>query len=114
MYLSEENKSRMVEVFNKEISKILEHGELSKDTLHSLYEIIDVFKDMCEMDEKGMESGYSQRMMPRYHSYDDRMGYSRNSYNSYGSDRERMMDNFMNQATNERERELVRRIMSSM
>lgn len=116
MYLSEENKNKLMEVFNKEVSKILEHGELNKDTLHSLYEIVDVLKDMCEIEEKDAEGGYSTRRYPHYsyNNYDHRGNSYNRPYNSYGSDRDRMMDEFMNQATTERERDLVRRIMNSM
>lgn len=118
MYITEENKSKTVEHLNKELSKILEEKELNKDTLHCIYEIVDVLKDLSEIDEKEMEvGGYSQgmrydhRMMPR-NSYDNyrNNGYG-NSYNSYGSDP--MMDQWMSQATNEHERALVRQILAS-
>ena len=121
MYITEENKTKLAEHLNKEISKILEQG-LTKETLHCIYEILDIFKDMSEVDEKEMEmggfsqrGGYSQRVMPYNNSYNgyDR-SYSGNSYNSYGSDRDRMMDEYMSQASNDRERELVRRILNRM
>lgn len=121
MYITEDNRGKLVECLNKEMAKIIDHGELSKDTLHSLYEIIDILKDVGEVDEKemnGMSQGmsYGHRMMPRnsYGSYGNPgMSYG-NSYNSYGDDRGRMMDQWMNQATNEHERELVRRILGNM
>lgn len=121
MYITEDNKTKIVDHLNKEITKILDIGDLTKDTLHSLYEIVDILKDVGEVDEKemnGMSQGmsYGHRMMPHnsYGGYNNPgMSYT-NSYNSYGDDRGRMMDQWMNQATNEHERELVRRILGNM
>lgn len=123
MYITEDNKTKIVDNLNKEITKILDHGELTKDTLHCLYEIVDVLKDMGEVDEKEMEIGgysqrggmYSQRMMPySYNSYDRGNSYGGGSYNSYGSERDHMMNEFMSQASNDHERDLIRRIMNRM
>lgn len=110
MYITEENKTKIVEHANKELTKILSQ-DLTKDTLHCVYEIVDVLKDLGEIDEKSMETGFSQgvrydnRMMP-HNSYDS-YGYSGNSYN------DPMMNQWMSQATNEHERDLVRRILAN-
>lgn len=108
MYLSEENKSKIVEHMNKELSKILAQ-EITKESLHCIYEIVDVLKDLGEIDEKtdGYSQGvrYDHRMMP-HNSYGD-YGYSGNSYN------DPMMSQWMSQATNEHERDLVRRILAN-
>lgn len=119
MYITNENADRAISMINTEMSRMLDRGELSKETLCLIGEMVDILKDIHELDkdEMPMDEGYS-RMGRSYndgYSYTrDRMGRYSSRGRSYGPDREHLMDKmdqFMNQASNESERELVRRIM---
>ena len=117
----------------KEIDEINKKGELDENTLVCAYKLIDIVKDIYEIDEK-MNGGYSQTGMYPYmtgNSYGnsyatrnrDSMGrYSRDSYgNSYrgysrDSDADMMakMEHMMNTAGSEQERQMIQRIMNQM
>ena len=124
MYMTDENIDRSISMINTEISHILDRGELSKETLCLLGEMVDILKDFKEIDEAGMDEGYSQRgysyardRMGRYTSHDyggDSMRSMRYSRASEPTHKEQLMDKFMAQASNENERELVRRILNEM
>jgi len=117
MYITNENADRLVSMLNTEISQIINEGRLSKDVVCLLGEMVDVLKDIKELDKESMDEGYSQ--MGR--SYDDGYSYARDRMGrytshdrSYNSNRDHLMNKmnqFMDQASNESERELVRRIM---
>lgn len=116
MYITDENADRVISMLNTEMSRVLDRGELSKETLCLLGEMVDVMKDIKEMDS-GMEergNSYAPMRMNR-RSYDDgysyRRGYSRTSERDHLMDK---MNHFMDQASNESERELVRRIMNEL
>lgn len=117
----------------KEIDEINKKGELDENTLVCAYKLIDIVKDIHEIDEK-MGGGYSQTgMYPHMYgnSYGnsyarnrDSMGrYSRDGYNSYrggySRDGERddimaKMEHMMNTAASETERQMIQRIMNQM
>lgn len=136
MYITDENADKAVAMLNTEMGKILAMPELNKDTLCALGELVDILKDLKEIDKDAYEEGssygsyaggygnsnrgsyagggYSQR----YNSYNNYNGYSsRRGRRSMDSERDHIMskmEQFMSQATNENERELVRRIMDSI
>lgn len=114
----------------KEIDEINKKGELDDNTLVCAYKLIDIVKDIHEIDEK-MNGGYSQTGMYPYNGYGnsyatrnrDSMGrYSRdgygNSYRGYSrdSDTDMMakMEHMMNTAGSETERQMIQRIMNQM
>lgn len=127
----------------KEIDEINKKGELDENTLVCAYKLIDIVKDIHEIDEKMNEmSGYSQGGMHPYmyamkgnsyrgnsnnygygNSYANRnrdsVGrYSRNGY-GYSREGERddmmaKMEHMMNTAGTEQERQMIQRIMNQM
>lgn len=121
MYIADENADRSLSMLNTEMSRILDRGELSKETLCLLGEIVDIMKDIKEMDGSSMDEGYSRT--GGYQGYSNRMGRSYNGGSSYrrgysrGSERDHLMDKmdqFMAQASTESERQLVQRIMNEI
>ena len=116
MYITEENADRLVDVINMEMGKIMDMPELSKDALCLLGEMVDILKDLKEID--GENSGYSNRGYSMRHNYNTTPGYStRRGRRSYDSERDNIlskMERFMDQASNESERQLVQRIMDSI
>ena len=117
-----------------EMDKIASKPELTDASLSNLYTLVDVIKDLDEIEEKDMElRGYSQRTMVGY--YDDgvrgnsyRMGRG-NSYRSGGDGRmmnygysmdagpDYMFDHLqqaMNSATTDKEREAIRQVMMNL
>lgn len=133
MYITDENADKMCALINKEMGKILDMPELTKDSLCLLGEMVDIMKDIKEIDGEGgmMEEtnsyrGYSNRGSYNGGGYSNRYGYngvgmggysSRRGMRSMDSERDRIfskMEQFMDQASNEGERQLVRRIMDSI
>lgn len=120
MYITDDNANMALDMLNGEMGKILSTGDMSKDKLCLIGEIVDIMKDIKEIDGEDMEGGmykgnsnrgYSQR----YNSYNG--GYSYRRGMSMDSERDRIMskmEQFMNQASNESKRQLVRRIMDSI
>lgn len=108
-----------------EIDEIVKGGSIDKEKLHCLYEMVDVIKDIGEIDDH--DTGYSgaNRMydpmmyrnngnMGRY----SRTGYSRggsynNGYRGYsrGSDTMQNLQHMMDDAQTEQERDAIRRVM---
>lgn len=129
MYITNENADKIVSMMNTEMSRMLDRGELSKETVCLIGEMVDILKDVHELDkgEMPMEEGYSQGMRSYRGSYDDGYSYARDRMGrytshdnmrsmgrSYGTERDHLMNKmnqFMDQASSESERELVRRIM---
>ena len=118
----------------KEIDEINKKGELDENTLACAYKLIDIVKDIHEIDEK-MNGGYSQTgMYPQMmygNSYGnsyatrnrDSMGrysrdYTGNSYRGYSRDGDSdimaKMEHMMNTAGSETERQMIQRIMNQM
>lgn len=111
-----------------EIDRIVKQGDLNDTTLMHLDKLIDIAKDLCEIEEKdmGMDGGYSQRMYPQYPMMDrgnsyrrDSMGrYSRdsrmntydgsNGYSRHGDDMADRLGRMMSEAQTDREREAIR------
>lgn len=138
------NYDNVKKIVDCEIDKIGAKGDMNDADLANLYKLVDIRKDLAEIEEKEMEiNGYSQRVM--YGIYDDgvtpgesyrgmnsRMrgnsynngGYNNNSYrmpvyygNSMGDGHGSMMDHLnqaMNMAQSDRERDAIRDIMSKM
>ena len=126
---------KLRDLLEDEIDEIVKGGTLDKDKLHCLYEMIDVIKDIGEIDDH--DSGYSQ-MNKMYvdpvYGYSnanrnrDAMGrYSRASYNrggSYGGgsyrgysrtgDTMQNLERMMDDAQTEQERDAIRRVMEMM
>ena len=110
MYINAENADKAVVMLNEEMGKILTMPELNKDTLCALGEIVDIMKDIKEISE----GGYGRNSMNYSSRYD---GYSTMRGRSYDTERDHIlskMEHFMNQASNESERQLVQRIMNSI
>lgn len=121
-------------MLDREINAIVVNGDLDKDKLHCIYEMVDIVKDIGEIEEH--ESGYSQanRMYPgvmydggsssyrgRY-SNRNNANYNRGgSYNSYarggysrGNEAMERLERLMDEAQTEQERESIRRVMEMM
>lgn len=127
MYITDENIEKAISIINTEMSHILDRGELTKETLCLLGDMVDILKDMKEIDvaDMSMDEGFS-RTGRSYNSYDDGYSYARDRMGRYasranmssrysrGSEKEHLMNKFMDQASTESERELVRRIMNEI
>ena len=113
------------EIAIKELDEINKRGEMDENSLVCAYKLIDIVKDIHEIDS--MENGYSRtgRMSYPYnngYSYRtrDSMGrYSRDYYRGYSRDNERddlmnKMERMMDTAGSETERQVIQRIMSQM
>lgn len=119
MYITNENADKIVSMINTEMSRMLDRGELSKETLCLIGEMVDILKDVHEIEKEGMsmDEGYSRGMRSYNDGYSysrDRMGRYSSTGRSYGTERDHLMNKmnqFMDQASSESERELVRRIM---
>ena len=116
MYITDENADRALGMLNEEMDRILATGSMDREKLCLIGEIVDVMKDIKEIDgDKGME-GNSYKGTYSGRSYNNG-SYSYRRGMSYGSERDHIMskmEQFMNQASNENERQLVRRIMDSI
>ena len=117
MYINNENADRAIVMLNEEMGKILAMPELSKDTLCALGEIVDIMKDIKELDKgegNSYEGGYGRNSMNYSSRFD---GYSARRGRSYDTERDHLLskiEHFMNQASNESERQLVQKIMNSI
>ena len=121
------------EIVTKEIDEINKKGELDENSLVCAYKLIDILKDIGEIE--GMDMGYSGRYMmdngssyrggysTRYSNRNrDSLGrYSRDySYRGgYSRDGERddimaKMEHMMDTAGSETERQVIQRIMNQM
>lgn len=126
MHLYDDVKS-MVE---DEIEKISKQGDLNHESLMNLDALIDISKDICEiqMSSDEMETGYSQRMYPQMYydggynhgnSYRGMGRYSRmdggdmNNYSRHGDIADRL-GKMMTEATTDREREAIRRALETI
>lgn len=131
MYITDENADRALGMLNEEMDRILATGSMDKEKLCLIGEIVDVMKDIKEIDmPEDMGNSYtgynSYGRGGSYNSYGSYAGggnggYSQRRYSMRGrsmdSERDHIMskmEQFMNQASNENERQLVRRIMDSI
>lgn len=115
------------EMINCELEKMTKRGELDKAMLENLDKLVDILKDLDEiegkgsMEEIGMYSnrygGNSYRMMPRNgYYYDD--GYSRNDgMYSRANGQNPVIEHLhkaMDQAQNESERQAIRNALEKL
>lgn len=79
------------EMVDKELREITKRGELDDMSLEHTYKLVDIAKDICEIEEK--ESGYSERYMGYPYMMEggssragrySREGYSRDGYSRDG------------------------------
>lgn len=123
----------------RELDVISQENQVPYDCLHAVYEMVDIIKDLEEVDEKEMINvdGYSQRgysnnhsMMPRY--YDGGNSYGSGNYNISGTynnrnmgrngysrsdgnqDMTKELEKIMNETRDEHVKESVRKILSNM
>ena len=104
----------------KELEGIASRGELEDSTLCALDKLVDIWKDMDEIE--GHEGGYSQDSRYSYgrrtrYNYDRGGNYSRGSryggYSREGSTIEKL-NHMMEDASSETERDVIRRIMDNL
>lgn len=121
---------KLYKLLDCEIDKIAAKPELNDASLSNLYKLVDVKKDLIEIEKKEMEmdemeSGNSYRM-----SYNDRMTYRRGGnsnrrgmsnryYNGGysmddGSDALDYLEDAMSHARSEQEREIIRQAMMKL
>lgn len=121
------------DIVMREIDQINQRGELDENSLVCAYKLVDIVKDIEEIEEK--EEGYSQRgysmMYPHYmmdngNSYrgmsNNSYGYSRRNRDSMGrysrdTERENIMakiGHMMDTAASETERQTIQRIMNQL
>ena len=128
---------KLRDLLEGEIDEIVKGGSLDKEKLHCLYEMVDVIKDIGEIDDH--DSGYSTGRMyydPMMMGYSganrnrDSMGrYSRTGYNrggsynggnsyrggySRGCDTMSNLQAMMQDAQTDQERDAIRRVMEMM
>lgn len=122
------------EIVIKELDEINRKGELDENSLVCAYKLIDILKDIGEVEEH--EMGYSSMMDPypmgngnsyrggysnRYSMRGrDSMGrYSRNSYRGYSREGEHddmmeKLERMMRDANSETERQVLQRVMNQI
>ncbi len=96
------------EMVNCELMKMTQKGELDKAMLESLDKLVDILKDLEEIENGG--SGYSQRRMYNYdYDYDNRNSYRGGGrYSRHGNNQ--VVDHLykaMDQAQSESERQAI-------
>ena len=110
------------DLFEKELSKIIDKGEMNPTNLEFSYKVIDILKDIetiCAMKDSGYEEDYSGRSSYRNgysgnYSYEmnprmNQGGYSNNYSNNYSGSSMLVskLHNLMNEASNDRERMMI-------
>lgn len=95
------------DMLEDELSEIVANGTIDDHNLECIYKIVDVIKDIGEIEMR--DGGYSERgRMGRYSG----RRYGRNSYRD--GDMMTRMEDMMNTAQTEEERNMIRRIMNQM
>lgn len=120
------------EIILKEMDDIAAKRELDENSLICVYKMVDIIKDITEIEEKESEmsmSSYSANGSYEYgNSYANRVGNGRSSrYNyargnssnrggGYSRDGDVMdkLNRMMNEASSDTERDVIRRIMNNM
>ena len=100
---------------NCELDKIGKMNELNNSALENIYKLVDILKDLDEVEEHN-DRGYSQRMMPNYNygnSYRPMRSYDNRSYSRGNSLRDHL-EQALNEAQTERERETIMRMMNEI
>lgn len=110
------------DVFEKELSKIIDKGDMNPTNLEFSYKVIDILKDIetiCAMKDSNYEDEYSNRGSyrngySRNYSYEmaprmNQGGYSNNYSNNYSGSSMLVskLHNLMNEASNDRERMMI-------
>ena len=122
---------KLRDMIGSEMDQITARGELDENSLACIYKMVDILKDLGEIEMN--DSGYSQRYMPQYPMNSYGMGGNsyrnnntmyrgnsyRNSYNGMGGysrtgDTMDKLHQMMNEAQTEHERETIRRVMETM
>jgi len=105
---------------NCEIDKIASRQELNDASLSNLYKLVDVLKDVTEVEEKEMEmNGYSG-MNYRNNSYGNSYNYGMNNgYRGYSMNDSRgaviqHLEQAMQTAQNDKERDAIRELIGKM
>lgn len=122
---------KLRDMIGSEMDQITSRGELDENSLACTYKMVDILKDLGEIEMN--DGGYSQRYMPQYPMNSYGMGGNsyrnnntmyrgnsyRNSYNGMGGysrtgDTMDKLHQMMNEAQTEHERETIRRVMETM
>ena len=122
---------KLRDMIGSEMEQITSRGELDENSLACTYKMVDILKDLGEIEMN--DGGYSQRYMPQYPMNSYGMGGNsyrnnntmyrgnsyRNSYNGMGGysrtgDTMDKLHQMMNEAQTEHERETIRRVMETM
>ena len=122
---------KLRDMIGSEMDQITARGELDENSLACTYKMVDILKDLGEIEMN--DGGYSQRYMPQYPINSYGMGGNsyrnnntmyrgnsyRNSYNGMGGysrtgDTMDKLHQMMNEAQTEHERETIRRVMETM
>ena len=122
---------KLRDMIGSEMDQITARGELDENSLACTYKMVDILKDLGEIEMN--DGGYSQRYMPQYPMNSYGMGGNsyrnnntmyrgnsyRNSYNGMGGysrtgDTMDKLHQMMNEAQTEHERETIRRVMETM
>lgn len=122
---------KLRDMIGSEMDQITARGELDENSLACTYKMVDILKDLGEIEMN--DGGYSQRYMPQYPMNSYGMGGNsyrnnntmyrgnsyRNSYNGMGGysrtgDTMDKLHQIMNEAQTEQERETIRRVMETM
>lgn len=117
---------KLYKLVDCEMEKVANKAELNDNSLSNLYRLVDVKKDLLEIEEKEMTLGYSNRgnsngysygyrpMMPTYGSYSYRDG---GRSNGYSMDEPRNngsyqgLEDAMRHAGSDAEREAIRQVI---
>lgn len=97
---------KLRDLLEHELDEIVASGELNESKLHCVDKMVDILKDLDEIEENGYSESYRAR--PRYSYRRNSRGYSRDG------DLMMRMENMMDGAQNEDERNMIRRIMNNM
>ena len=122
---------RTKEVFERELGKIVDKGNVNSTDLELTYKLVDIIKDIeeiCEKETIMYEDDYSGRRgygmrSSRYYPYMGEYtvegtygrGYSRDDYGrSNASSMKSTLQQLLNEATNEHERMMIQRWMDEV
>lgn len=112
---------KLYKLVDCELDKVASKPELNDNSLSNLYRLVDVKKDLLEIEEKEMTLGYSNRggnsygYMPMYGSYSYRDNMGRSNGHSMDDMRQggsyQQLEEAMRHASSEAEREAIRQVI---
>ena len=116
-----ENYDGIRKLVDCELEKISKMNELNTAALDNVGKLVDILKDLDEIENDKMDDGYSQRYNPTTgnsymrggRSYGRSYGYNR-SYNSRGGSLRDHLEQALDEAKTDRERETIMRMMDEM